>query len=115
MTNTIKKSSRKPSIAFAAFALLLIAGNTALITNASAAAANAAAPSGGGHSSPSEGGENVPRHRFISPDGHVVAAYDAIRSPVYCKALFLARTGHSDKSQHNFWTKCILGGILPKN
>lgn len=69
---------------------------------------SAASSANSGQSEQSDG-QNLPLYHFVSPDGHVVVAYDAIRSPRLCADRFADRQGNSDRQQSRFWTRCILG------
>ena len=105
---SFKKLAQKAFIT--SFAIGLIATSQ---TQHATAAATAPSPSAPSNTAPTpSGGEYRPMYTFISPDGHVVRAYEAIRSPEFCLPLFELGDGESNREQSRFWTQCILGGPI---
>ena len=111
VTRNLRNNTRNFALTAATFVILAVAShNTAAAQAAPAAApaAPAAAPS-----TATEGNEYRPRKWFTSPDGHVVVAYEATRSPAFCTTLYNQRQkGRSNRAQYRFWNKCILGGRI---
>ena len=118
MTKPTRTSVHRANLRKTIFTMLVLMGSigSTLATMQSAQAApapsapsNSNAPSGQNEAS---NGEYQPLNLYVSPKGHVVSAYEPIRSPAFCARLFSSKGGESNKAQYRFWTQCILGGPI---